>query len=80
MDAERVIVMMGSGCETVEETINALAARGEKVGLVKVRLFRPFSMTHLLDAMPPTVSTIVVLDRTKEPGLVRGPADGDVAG
>jgi pyruvate-ferredoxin/flavodoxin oxidoreductase len=77
-DAERVIVMMGSGCETVEETINALAARGEKVGLVKVRLFRPFSMTHLLEAIPPTTKTIAVLDRTKEPGSAGEPLYQDV--
>ncbi|HSE35988.1 MAG TPA: pyruvate:ferredoxin (flavodoxin) oxidoreductase, partial [Blastocatellia bacterium] len=67
MDAERVIVMMGSGCETAEETVNALRERGEKVGLLKVRLFRPFSATHFLAALPPTVKKIAVLDRTKEP-------------
>ena len=55
-DAERVIVMMGSGCETVEETVDALCARGEKVGLIKVRLYRPFSAAHLLAAFPATVS------------------------
>ncbi len=67
-DAERVIVMMGSGCETAEETINHLVGQGEKVGMVKVRLYRPLSSEHLLGALPPTVKVIGVLDRTKEPG------------
>ncbi|MBK9714316.1 MAG: pyruvate:ferredoxin (flavodoxin) oxidoreductase [Kouleothrix sp.] len=67
-DAERVIVIMGSGAETVEETVSYLAARGEKVGVIKVHLFRPFSVEHLIKALPPTVRTIAVLDRTKEPG------------
>jgi len=74
-DAERVIVMMGSGCEAAEETVNALTARGEKVGLLKVRLYRPFSVDHFVAALPSTVSTITVLDRTKEPG-----AAGEFAG
>jgi pyruvate-ferredoxin/flavodoxin oxidoreductase len=77
-DAERVIVMMGSGCETVEETVNALSARGEKVGLVKVRLYRPFSAKHLLAAFPETVQRISVLDRTKEPGSAGEPLYQDV--
>ena len=77
-DAERVIVMMGSGCETAEETVNALLDRGEKVGLVKVRLFRPFSAKHLLAALPPTVKKIAVLDRTKEPGAAGEPLYQDV--
>jgi pyruvate-ferredoxin/flavodoxin oxidoreductase len=77
-DAERVIVMMGSGCETVEETVNALSARGEKVGLVKVRLYRPFSAKHLLAAFPATVQRISVLDRTKEPGSAGEPLYQDV--
>src|SRR5436305_14141166 len=66
-DAERVIVMMGSGCETAEETVQALLAEGEKVGLLKVRLYRPFSNKHLLAALPATARSIAVLDRTKEP-------------
>ncbi|MGL4650752.1 MAG: pyruvate:ferredoxin (flavodoxin) oxidoreductase, partial [Caldilineaceae bacterium] len=67
-DAERIIVMMGSGCEAAEETVNYLTARGEKVGLVKVRLFRPFSVEHMLAALPATTRSIAVLDRSKEPG------------
>jgi pyruvate-ferredoxin/flavodoxin oxidoreductase len=78
MDAERVIVMMGSGCETAEETVHALRAGGEKVGLVKVRLYRPFSAKHLLEALPPTVKRIAVLDRTKEPGGAGEPLYQDV--
>jgi pyruvate-ferredoxin/flavodoxin oxidoreductase len=78
IDAERVIVMMGSGCETAEEAVNALRERGEKVGLVKVRLFRPFSAEHLLAALPPTVRKIAVLDRTKEPGGAGEPLYQDV--
>ena len=77
-DAQRVIVMMGSACETVEETVNALSARGEKVGLVKVRLYRPFSAKHLLAAFPSTVQRISVLDRTKEPGSAGEPLYQDV--
>ncbi len=77
-DAERVIVMMGSGCETAEETVAALTARGEKVGLVKVRLYRPFSAEHLLAAIPPTARTVVVLDRTKEAGSCGEPLYQDV--
>jgi len=78
IDAERVIVMMGSGCEAVEETVNTLSERGEKVGLVKVRLFRPFSVKHLLAALPATVQKIAVLDRTKEPGSAGEPLYQDV--
>ena len=66
-DAEHVIVAMGSVCDTIEETIDYLAAKGEKVGLIKVRLYRPFSQKHLLAALPETVKTISVLDRTKIP-------------
>jgi pyruvate-ferredoxin/flavodoxin oxidoreductase len=77
-DAERVIVLMGSGCETAEETVSHLTARGEKVGLLKVRLFRPFSTQHLLDALPATTRSIAVLDRTKEPGSVGEPLYQDV--
>jgi len=77
-DAERVVVMMGSGCETAEETVRALNDRGEKIGLIKVRLYRPFSAKHLLSALPPTVDKIAVLDRTKEPGAGGEPLYQDV--
>jgi len=72
-DAERVVVMMGSGAETVQETVEYLTARGEKVGLLKVRLFRPFSSGHFLRSLPRSVRTIAVLDRTKDPGSVGEP-------
>jgi pyruvate-ferredoxin/flavodoxin oxidoreductase len=77
-DAERVIVMMGSGAETAQETVEHLAALGEKVGILKVRLYRPFSAEHFLAALPPTVRTLAVLDRTKEPGSVGEPLYLDV--
>ncbi len=77
-DAEHVIVMMGSGAETVEETIQYLNARGAKLGMIKVRLFRPFSMEHLLAAFPSTTKSIAVLDRTKEPGSAGEPLYQDV--
>ncbi|HYW69762.1 MAG TPA: pyruvate:ferredoxin (flavodoxin) oxidoreductase [Pyrinomonadaceae bacterium] len=77
-DAERVIVMMGSGCEAAEETVNALTAAGEKVGLLKVRLYRPFSVEHFVAALPTSVKSIAVLDRTKEPGAAGEPLYQDV--
>ena len=77
-DAERVLVMMGSGSETAHEAVEHLAAAGEKVGLIKVRLFRPFSASHLLAALPPTARAVAVLDRTKEPGAVGDPLYLDV--
>ena len=77
-DAERVIVMMGSGCEAAEETVNALTASGAKVGLLKVRLYRPFSIKHFVAALPSTVKAIAVLDRTKEPGAAGEPLYQDV--
>ena len=77
-DAERVIVMMGSGCETAEETVHALMAQGERVGLLKVRLYRPFSVDHFIAALPACVKTIAVLDRTKEPGAAGEPLYQDV--
>jgi pyruvate:ferredoxin (flavodoxin) oxidoreductase, homodimeric len=77
-EAERVIILMGSGCETAEETVSALVQQGEKVGVVKVRLFRPFSADHLIRALPPTVTRIAVLDRTKEPGSAGEPLYQDV--
>ena len=77
-EAERVMVMMGSGAEAAEEMVDLLLTRGEKVGLVKVRLFRPFSQEHLLAALPKTVQSIAVLDRTKEPGAVGEPLYQDL--
>jgi pyruvate-ferredoxin/flavodoxin oxidoreductase len=67
-DAERILLAMGSGAEVAEETIEHLVAKGEKVGLVKVRLYRPFSAEHLMQALPKTTKAIGVLERTKEPG------------
>ncbi len=77
-EAERVIVMMGSGCGAVEEAVEALCGQGEKVGLLKVRLFRPFSAEHLVAALPPTTRRIAALDRTKEPGALGEPLYQDV--
>ena len=77
-NAERVIVLMGSGCETVHETIHHLNASGEKLGVVKVRLFRPFDAHQLIEALPDTVRAIAVLDRTKEPGSAGEPLYLDV--
>jgi pyruvate-ferredoxin/flavodoxin oxidoreductase len=77
-DAERVVVMMGSGAETMEEVINYLIAKGEKVGLLKVRLYRPFSIKHFVNALPKSVKGIAVLDRTKEPGAIGEPLYIDV--
>jgi pyruvate-ferredoxin/flavodoxin oxidoreductase len=77
-DAERVIVLMGSGSETVHETVESLTARGERVGLVKVRLYRPFAAQAFVAALPKTVRTLAVLDRTKEPGATGDPLYLDV--
>ena len=77
-DAKRVIIAMGSVCETIEETVDHLNAAGDKVGLIKVRLYRPFSVKHLLAVMPKTVESITVLDRTKEPGSIGEPLFLDV--
>ena len=77
-DADRVIIAMGSACETIEETIDYLMARGEKVGLIKVHLYRPFSVEHFLGAIPKTCKKIAVLDRTKEPGAQGEPLYQDV--
>ncbi len=77
-DAERVIIMMGSGAEAVDETIEYLAAKGEKVGMIKVRLFRPFSLKDFMEAIPSTCKKIAALDRTKEPGSVGEPLYQDV--
>ncbi|MCK4898494.1 MAG: 2-oxoacid:acceptor oxidoreductase family protein, partial [Anaerolineales bacterium] len=78
LDAERVIILMGSGAETAGETAKYLAERGEKVGVLKVHLYRPFSVKHFLEALPPTVKAIAVLDRTKEPGSAGEPLYQDV--
>jgi len=72
-DAERVVVLMGSGAETAHEAVEALVAAGEKVGLIKVRLYRPFSIRHFVEALPPTVKAVAALDRTKEPGSAGEP-------
>ena len=77
-DAERVAVVMGSGVGAVEETVDALVAGGEKVGVVNVRLFRPFSAEAFAGALPPTVRAIAVLDRTKEPGAPGEPLYQDI--
>ncbi|MGH7971704.1 MAG: pyruvate:ferredoxin (flavodoxin) oxidoreductase, partial [Limisphaerales bacterium] len=77
-DAERVIVMMGSGAEAAQEAVEHLVEKGEKVGLIKVRLYRPFSVGLFVAALPPTAKTIAVLDRTKEPGAVGEPLYMDV--
>ncbi|NLT57533.1 MAG: pyruvate:ferredoxin (flavodoxin) oxidoreductase [Clostridiales bacterium] len=77
-DAERVVVAMGSVCDVAEEVVEHLVARGEKVGLIKVRLYRPFSAEHLLMALPKETKKIAVLDRTKEPGALGEPLYMDV--
>ncbi|HNY85405.1 MAG TPA: pyruvate:ferredoxin (flavodoxin) oxidoreductase [Candidatus Hydrogenedentes bacterium] len=77
-DAERVIVLMGSGADTADETVSHLAKAGEKVGVLKVRLFRPFSVGHFIAALPKTVKAVAVLDRTKEPGAAGEPLYMDV--
>ena len=77
-DAEHVIIAMGSACETIDETVDYLTAAGEKVGLVKVRLYRPFSAEALIAAIPDSVKQITVLDRTKEPGALGEPLWLDV--
>ncbi|GAA4607204.1 pyruvate-ferredoxin/flavodoxin oxidoreductase [Actinoplanes octamycinicus] len=77
-DAERVVILMGSGAETARETVGYLTGRGERVGVVQVRLFRPFPEDALVAALPPTVTRIAVLDRTKEPGSAGEPLHLDV--
>ena len=77
-DAEHVIVAMGSACDTMEETVDYLTKKGAKVGLIKVRLYRPFSAKHLIEAIPATVKKISVLDRTKECGSIGEPLYLDV--
>jgi len=77
-DAEKVIIIMGTGADTVHETVEHLSSKGEKVGLIKVRLYRPFSTKHFIEALPKTVNKIAVLDRTKEPGSLGEPMYLDV--
>jgi len=77
-DAERVVILMGSGAETAHETVDWLVGRGEKVGVLKVRLFRPFDAARLIAALPRSVRAIAVLDRTKEPGAMGEPLYQDV--
>lgn len=77
-DAEKLIILMGSGAEAVHETVDYLTAAGEKVGLLKVHLYRPFSVQHFAEAIPSTVKNIAVLDRTKEPGSIGEPLYLDV--
>ncbi len=79
-DAERLIIAMGSVCDTIEETVDYLAAKGEKVGLLTVHLYRPFSLEHFFRYIPKTVKKIAVLDRTKEPGSFGEPLYLDVRG
>ncbi|OQA47017.1 MAG: Pyruvate-flavodoxin oxidoreductase [Chloroflexi bacterium ADurb.Bin325] len=78
-DAERVIVVMGSAAEVAQATVDHLLAQGEKVGVLKVRLYRPFSVQHFIDALPSTVKIVATLDRTKEPGAAGEPLYQDVA-
>ncbi len=77
-DADRVLIAMGSVCDTVKETVDFLNARGEKVGMISVHLYRPFSVKHLVAALPDSVKTISVIDRTKEPGSLGEPLYLDV--
>lgn len=77
-DADRLIIAMGSACEAIEETVDYLNAKGEKVGMLTVHLYRPFSLKHFLKAIPETVEKIAVLDRTKEPGSLGEPLYLDV--
>ena len=77
-DAEKVLIVMGSGADVAEETINYLNAKGEKLGLIKVRLYRPFAADKFLEAIPASCKKIAVLDRTKEPGSLGEPLYEDV--
>ncbi|MDD4753735.1 MAG: pyruvate:ferredoxin (flavodoxin) oxidoreductase [Desulfitobacteriaceae bacterium] len=77
-DAEYVIVAMGSACDAIDETVDYLTAKGEKVGSIRVRLYRPFSAKHFFDVLPKTVKKIAVLDRTKEPGALGEPLYQDI--
>jgi len=77
-DAERIVIVMGSGADVVEETVDYLVKKGEKVGVLKIHLFRPFSVEHFIKAIPASVKSIAVLDRTKEPGAIGEPLYEDV--
>jgi pyruvate-ferredoxin/flavodoxin oxidoreductase len=77
-EAERVVIIMGSGADTAEATVNHLVAQGEKVGVLKVRLYRPFSLDYFMKALPASVKNIAVLDRTKEPGAMGEPLYLDI--
>ncbi|MBM2815431.1 MAG: pyruvate-ferredoxin/flavodoxin oxidoreductase [Ignavibacteria bacterium] len=77
-DAERIVILMASGCETAEETVEWMNNHGEKVGLLKVRLYRPFDVKRFMESLPSTVKSIAVLDRTKEPGAIGEPLYQDV--
>ncbi len=77
-DAEDVVILMASGCETAQSTVEALNKKGDKVGVIKVRLFRPFDIKRFIEALPPTIKRIAVLDRTKEPGAPAEPLYMDV--
>lgn len=77
-DAEKIIILMGSGAEAVHETVNYFVNKGEKVGVLKVRLYRPFSVDDFINTIPKTVKSIAVLDRTKEPGAIGEPLYTDV--
>ena len=77
-DADRVVVLMGSGCEAAHETVDHLVKKGEKVGVLKVRLYRPFDISRFVEALPASVKSIAVLDRTKEPGATGEPLYQDV--
>ena len=77
-DADKVIVCMGSSCDTVEQTVNYLNAKGAKLGLIKVRLYRPFAVDKFTELLPESCKTVIVLDRTKEPGSIGEPLYADV--
>lgn len=77
-DAERVIILMGSAAETAKEAVDYLMAKGEKVGLINVHLYRPFSAEHFLAAVPAACKRMAVLDRTKEPGAIGEPLYQDI--
>jgi pyruvate-ferredoxin/flavodoxin oxidoreductase len=77
-DAEHIVISMGSSCETIQEVVNHLGAQGQKIGLIKARLFRPFSAEHLIKSIPDSAKIITVLDRTKEPGALGDPLYLDV--
>ena len=77
-DAEKVIILMGSGCDTAEQTVNYMTKKGEKVGVIKVRLYRPFSAKAFIDTLPSSVKKIAVMDRTKEPGSLGEPLYKDI--